>query len=136
MISQRVMTSEIIVQSKDNFMRMFVKTDPVNMNGMWKSYLRVRVTMDIRKPLKRRMKLKYEGGNWNWINFKYERLSKFCFVYGLLGYSDRDYEVVYVNPDKTIDKAYRVWLRAPSKDVKNQIIGSKWLRNGHYGSQT
>lgn len=75
--------------------------------------------MDIGKPLKRGMKLKREGGSWNWINFKYERLSMFCFVYGLLGHHYRDCEVVYANPGKVIDRAYGVWLRAPSKNTKN-----------------
>lgn len=58
------------------------------------------VMLDIDKPLKWRMKIKREGGTWSWINFKYERLSTFCFVYGVLGHSERDSGVVYANPGK------------------------------------
>lgn len=125
------MLSEKIVKSIGNF----VKTDPLNMNGFWKPYVKVRVTMDISKPLKGKMKLKREGGSWNWINFKYERLSMFYFVCGLLGHSDRDCEVVYANPGKAIDQAYGVWLRAPNKNVNNQNMGAKWLRNSQDGGQ-
>lgn len=98
--------------------------------------MRVRVTLDISKPMKRRMKLKMEGGNWSQVNFKYERLTIFCFVCGILGHSDRDCEVVYANPGKTIDRAYGVWLRAPNKNVKNQNLGAKWLRNSSNGGQS
>lgn len=111
-------------------MGVFVKTDPMNNNGLWKWYTRIRVTMDVEKPIKRRMKVKREGGAWSWINFKYERISTFCFVCGLLGHSERDCGIVYDNPEKEIERAYGVWLRAPTKNAKNQNIGAKWLRNG------
>lgn len=130
------MLTEKILQSIGNFVGVFIKSDPLNLNGMWKPYVRMRVTMDIGKALKRRMKLKREGGDWNWIHFKYERLSMFCFVCGLLGHSDRDCAVVYANADKTIERAYGVWLRAPNKNVKNHNIGARWLRNGQDGNST
>lgn len=114
----------------------YVKSDTMNMNDMWKQFIRIRVRMDVNKPLKRRMKLKREGGEWSRLNFKYERLSMFCFVCGLLGHSDRDCEVVYANSEKIVERAYGVWLRAPNKNVKIQNIGAKWLRNGGDGTQT
>lgn len=67
--------------------------------------------------------------------FKYERLSTFCFVCGLIGHSDRDCGIVYANPDKDIDRAYGVWLRAPTRSMKNQNLGAKWLRTGGEGSR-
>lgn len=60
---------------------------------------------------------------------KYERLGTFCFVFGILGHSERDCNIVYNNPDKVIDKAYVVWLRAPSKNAAKVNAGAKWLRN-------
>lgn len=57
-------------------------------------------------------------------------MSTFCFICGLLGHSERDCAVVYANPDKVIEKAYGTWLRAPIKNMKNQNIGARWLRNG------
>ncbi|WOG86768.1 hypothetical protein DCAR_0205986 [Daucus carota subsp. sativus] len=127
------MLTEKIVQSIGNLVGTFVKMDPTTLNGLWKQYIRIRVTMDIKKPLKRRMKLKREGGSSSWINYKYERLSMFCFVCGRLGHSDRDCEIVYANPEKMVEWAYGVWLRAPTKNTRMQKMGSKWLRNGPDG---
>ncbi|XP_074369671.1 uncharacterized protein LOC141711136 [Apium graveolens] len=119
------MISEKIIQSIGNFVGEFVKADPANMNGLWKPFVRVRVRMNIEIPLKRRMKLKRAGRDFNWVNFKYERLSMFCFVCGCLGHSDRECSVVYANPGKTIERAYGVWLRAPGKNSRTQNTRSK-----------
>lgn len=56
--------SKRILQSIENYACTLVKSDPANMNGMWKLYVWLRVTMDAEKPLKRRMKIKREGGAW------------------------------------------------------------------------
>lgn len=125
--------SDRILQSIGNYVGVFVKTDPTNTNGLWKTYARKRVTMDVEKPIKRRIKVKWEVGSWSWINFKYERFSTLCFVCGLLGHSERDCGIVYDNPEKEIERAYGVWLRAPTINAKNQNIGAKWLRNGPDG---
>lgn len=92
--------SENIMKSVGMYVGKYVKSDPANFDGTWKSYVRIRVMLDIRKPLKRRMKIKREGGEWSWLNFKYERSGTFCFVCGVLGHTDRDCNIVYENPDK------------------------------------
>lgn len=81
--------------------------------------------MDLDKKLKRRMKVKREGGYWSSVNFKYERLSTFCFVCGIVGHSDRDFGMVYTNPDKDITRAHDVWLRAPVRSGNNLNLGAK-----------
>lgn len=40
----------------------YVKSDNTNFDGLWNSFARIRVILDIGKPLKRRMKIKREGG--------------------------------------------------------------------------
>lgn len=123
--------SDKILKSIGNYIGGFVKADPANMNGMWKLYVRIRVTIDVNATLKRKIKIKRAGGDWSWVSFKYERLSTFCFVCGMLGHSERVSGIVYANLDKVIDRAYGTWLRAPNKNMRTQNVGAKWLRSGN-----
>lgn len=41
-----------------NYIGKFVESDPNNFVGVWREYFRVRVTIPLNVPLKRRMKLK------------------------------------------------------------------------------
>lgn len=121
--------SENILKSVGDYIGKFMKADPANYDGTWKAYVRIRIMMNVLKPLKRRMKIKREGGSWIWINFKYERLSTFCFVCGMIGHTERECSVIYANAGKEVERAYGVWLRAPTRGVKNNS-GSRWLRTG------
>ncbi|XP_074326659.1 uncharacterized protein LOC141664600 [Apium graveolens] len=116
--------SESILHSIGNYIGKYLKSDPININGLWKQFYRIRVRIDVSKSLKRRMKIKREGGEWIWVNFKYERLCTFCFVCGKLGHSKRDCDIVYANPGKELVRAYGTWLRAPGKNSKT-AIGSR-----------
>uniref|UniRef100_A0A803PH95 DUF4283 domain-containing protein n=1 Tax=Cannabis sativa TaxID=3483 RepID=A0A803PH95_CANSA len=49
------------VRGVGNTLGKFIELDPNNFIGVWRDYLRVRVTLDIRKPLRRRMKLTHEN---------------------------------------------------------------------------
>jgi hypothetical protein len=51
----------------------------------WGEYLRVKIQIDLTKPLPRGRKLKYEGKS-NWIAFNYEKLPKFCFQCGVISH--------------------------------------------------
>lgn len=92
--------SENILKNVGDSIGKFVKSDTSNFDGLWKSFVRIQVIMNIDKPLKRRMKIKREGDTWCWINFKYGRLSTFCFVCGLLGHTEKECNIVYANPNK------------------------------------
>lgn len=125
--------TEKIFQSIGNYIGRHLKSDPLNLNGLWKQYYRIRVKIDVSKPLKRRMKIKRDGGEWSWINFKYERLGTFCFVCGTLGHAERECDVVYANPGVEVPRAYGSWLRATGRNSRTSA-GSRWLRNGEGGS--
>lgn len=116
---------EKVLMSIGNSVGKVLKMDPNNLTAGWRLYSRIKVTLDLNNPLRRRMKIKREGGEWSWENFKYERLGTFCFVCGLLGHIDRDCSLVYANHDKEIARAYGVWLRAPTRNLNNQNIGAK-----------
>ena len=74
--------SENVLKSVGDSIGHYVKSDLANFDGMWKSYVRIRVAMNVEKPLKRR--------------------SSFCFVCGIVGHSERECNVVYANPDKIV----------------------------------
>lgn len=124
--------SESILKSIGASIGMYVKSDPSNFDSTWKTFVRIRVKIDLQKPLKRRMKIKREGGNWSWVNFKYERLGSFCFVCGIIGHTERECNIVYANPDKEVERAYGAWLRAPGRGGRYNA-GARWLRNSEGG---
>lgn len=69
-----------------NYIGMFIQNDANNFTGVWKEFYRVHVRIDIEKPLRRKMKLKKKGGEWVWVNFKYEHAPTFCFICGTIGH--------------------------------------------------
>ncbi|CAH9109974.1 unnamed protein product [Cuscuta europaea] len=73
--------------------------------------MRIRVCMDIRKPLKKGTTLK-KGGIGHWVDFKYEKLPNFCFICGIIDHSDKFCLVVYEGDNTLLDKFYGVHLRA------------------------
>lgn len=66
----------------------FVKVDPNRFTGVWRSYMRVLVSLDVRQPLKLRMKIKKMRKEKGWVNFKHEKLST-CFLYRVIGHSEK-----------------------------------------------
>jgi hypothetical protein len=49
----------------------------------WGEYLRVKINMDLSKPLARGRLLHLQSGS-TWVGFKYEKLPKFCFQCGVI----------------------------------------------------
>lgn len=81
--------SEFIHQSVGNFVGKFLRSDPKNFHGVWRNYIRIKVAVNVNKPLKSQMRIKKAGGEWMWIKFKYERLPSFCFYCGLIGHFEK-----------------------------------------------
>ncbi|KAF2312986.1 hypothetical protein GH714_003079 [Hevea brasiliensis] len=86
---------EQMVSIIGNYVGEYIEADFSNFTDAWRSYMRLRVWIDVRNPLKRCMKLKKSGGEWVWVVFKYKRLPTFCFIYGKLGHSERFCEQDY-----------------------------------------
>ncbi|XP_019161420.1 PREDICTED: uncharacterized protein LOC109158056 [Ipomoea nil] len=78
-----------VLEQTGNFLGKFLKVDERQIKGPLKAFYRVRVSMPVDKPLKRRMKLIRRDKSWGWVNFKYERLHTFCFFCGLLGHLEK-----------------------------------------------
>lgn len=80
---------ERLIKEIGNYIRSFVSIYPTNFVGVWRDYLRVRVTIDVTKPLRRRIKVRKTGDEWFWINFKYENVPTFRFICRLSGHSEK-----------------------------------------------
>lgn len=87
-----------------------VKSDVNNFVRVWREFLRVRVSIPLNIPVKRRMKLKKSETNCSWVNFKYENIPTFCFICGLVGHSDKFCEKLFDTPADKVVKLYGSWM--------------------------
>lgn len=127
--------SEKILAGMGNYIGRYVTYCPSNFVDVWRDYMRIRVTICLDKPLKRRMKIKMAGNDWFWANFKYKNVPNFCFICGIIGHSERFCNQLFEKSETEITKPYGSWMRAPlRKQVKP--IGAKWLRNGEVGDSS
>lgn len=119
-------TTDLVLEQVNNFVGSLVSLDETNFACTWRCFYRVRVSLDVTKPLKRRMKLFKRDRLWVWVNFKYEWLHAFCFFYRLLGHTDRfcmKAREAGVTPEQY---PYGAWMRARvGRSARN--IGSRWL---------
>jgi hypothetical protein len=79
----------------------------------WGEYLRVRICLNISKPLVRGRVLKLNG-EATWIAFQYERLPKLCFQCGVIRHSARGClgRKPRVVPGEGSSEQFGTWLRA------------------------
>ncbi|XP_023918052.1 uncharacterized protein LOC136066625 [Quercus suber] len=56
----------------------------------WGPFLRIRVDIDITKPLMRGKMVQVEGMEKGWVHFKYERLPIYYYRCGILGHQERE----------------------------------------------
>lgn len=121
--------SQRVVKDIGNYIGVFIESDANNFVGVRREFLRVRVSISLDVPLKRRMKLKKNAENWCWVNFKYEGAPTFRFICGLIGHSDKFCEKLFETPMELIERPYGVWMRAEPRR-RSHTIGAKWLRPG------
>ena len=83
------------------------------MNGG--SFMRVRVSVDVTRPLSRGRMVSVGQGKENWVSFKYERLPNICYWCGCLNHDDRDCEVWLDSEGslKVEEQQFGPWFCAP-----------------------
>ena len=77
----------------------------------WDKSARLKVMLDVTKPLRRIQQIRSKEGNVAVIEIKYERLPDFCYVCGKLGHIERDC-LSLSEEDRDEDKQWGSWLRA------------------------
>jgi hypothetical protein len=79
----------------------------------WGEYLRVKISVDLSKPLARGRKINLEGTP-KWIPFKYEKLPKFCFQCGVISHGPGGCMKRNEMKNQRDTNQFGPWLRAPS----------------------
>jgi hypothetical protein len=79
----------------------------------WGEYLRVKISLDLSKPLARGRKINLEGTPI-WIPFKYEKLPKFCFQCGVICHGPEGCTKRSEMKNQNDTNQFRPWLRVPS----------------------
>lgn len=80
--------SEAVGKSLSGCMGELLEYDVKNSQGSWCSFMRLRVLLDVRRPLLLTKKIQREGGVTVVVSFKYVILGSFCYLCGLLGHTD------------------------------------------------
>nr|POE86154.1 uncharacterized protein CFP56_07261 [Quercus suber] len=87
----------------------FIEVDQQARQSDQVKFMRIRVELQLDKPLRRGGKVASLEGDKFWVNFKYERLPTFCFQCGNLGHDEKHCK----DPsDQKNTKQYGEWLRA------------------------
>lgn len=113
--------SQRVVQDIGNYIRKYIDSDANNFIGVRRNYLRVRVSVPLDIPLKRRMKLRKIEDKWLWVSFHYEGVPTFCFICGLMGHNEKFCDKIFETPLESIEKPYGIWMKAEPRR-RNQTI--------------
>ena len=98
------------------------EVEEVDMEGeqmAWGRYLRLRVVVNITKPLKRGSKLAVASQGSVIVVFKYERLLDFYYICGRLDHQELDYDDVVrmTIVGGKVKREYGPWLRTESNEL-------------------
>ncbi|KAK4434325.1 hypothetical protein Salat_0595300 [Sesamum alatum] len=123
------MTKEVAIWIGNKIGR-FVDVD-LDANGyVWGASIRIRVAIDITKPLRRALKIRTVLGDEQLVTFTYERLPNFCYLCGRLGHISRSCELQLMDDfiDPGSNTPYGTWLRAPPPSAASSefLISHPW----------
>lgn len=120
--------NETVGKQLGNFFGEFIMYDHKDDSSLWRDYMRVKIKLDVRKPLKRKKKIITRDGKEFIVHCKYERLGEFCFIFGLVSHTDRFCRKYYESRVEHTIKEWGAWLRAPARRNVGQPK-SKWFRD-------
>ncbi len=112
-----------VVEMLGRFIGAMIRTqvqDEDSGSGRW---MRVRVQVDISKPLIRGRRIGLANDGEGWVSFQYERLPNFCYWCGIPTHGEKDCEAWLNTPKAEKDKEpeYGLWLRASPERVLRRV---------------
>ncbi|XP_010674813.1 uncharacterized protein LOC104890894 [Beta vulgaris subsp. vulgaris] len=94
-----------------------IEPDALGLN----KYRRVKVLLDVNKPLRRIQKIKGKNGTTLTIEFKYERLPYFCFKCGVMGHGEKDCPSALDDPQDG-NFGWGLWLKASPRKGRSRYL--------------
>ncbi|TXG69315.1 hypothetical protein EZV62_004250 [Acer yangbiense] len=115
---------------------------PTESRECWGKFLRVKVQIDITRPLKRWLRLSLDNsGNIVVVGLKYERLPEFCYACGRLGHGVNECSDLEAKKEAMEGSTPRFgsWMRALSSEKSkekssSQVSGGSSVRDKSLGS--
>ncbi|KAK8705890.1 hypothetical protein V6N13_049476 [Hibiscus sabdariffa] len=97
----------------DQIGRVLEIEDPISSHGIRRCFFRIRVLIDVSKPLPSGFWASRAGKSNRWVSFKYEHLADFCYKCGCVGHVEAHCvkDTVMSIPDPSLPK-YGPWMRA------------------------
>lgn len=91
----------------------YVATDQSRRGDCLGSYLRIRVLLDVGRPLRRWLgvRLPDDSGTTEWVQLRYEKLPVMCFLCGLLDHCEKDCGLYGGKEMDDRDKPYGLWFQ-------------------------
>ncbi|KMS96471.1 hypothetical protein BVRB_9g224640 [Beta vulgaris subsp. vulgaris] len=86
----------------------------------WDKSARLRILLDVTKPLKRVQRIAVKSGGSVLVELKYERLPTFCYMCGVIGHIERDC-LSTVFEDKDVEKQWGSWIRASPRKGRQKL---------------
>ncbi|XP_074375304.1 uncharacterized protein LOC141717092 [Apium graveolens] len=119
--------TEAVGKQLRNFFGEFLQYDIKNNTSIWREFMRIRIRLDVRKPLKRRKKIDKKDGSEFVVTCKYERWGEFCFSCGLVSHTDRFCRRFIDRRNVEGEKEWGVWLKTQPHRAAGKGH-SKWLK--------
>ena len=95
-------------------------------------FLRIRVEVQIDKPLRRGGYVKNDEGGRFWVDFRYERLPTFCYRCGILGHDEKHCQASSL--EQLSGRQYGEWLKAGGvikvRGEKEKLKGQSMAEKG------
>ena len=87
-------------------------------------FMRVRVELDIMKPLSRGRRVRFSPDSDGWVSFRYERLPVFCYWCGRLTHDAKECDIWIRSKGtlRTQQQPFGDWLRAPQTSISRRKV--------------
>lgn len=113
--------SEEMTRQLGNFIGRFLEYDATIITRGIKKFMRIKVCLDIRSPLKIRRRVIYGRDKSTYATFQYERLSLFCFMCGRIRHGESFCLLRLMTRTHVTKMGWDLSLRAPPLwTVKNE----------------